>query len=391
MERVEEIEYFKFIKMKIGVPKEIKNNESRVALTPAGVANLVHYGHQLFVEKSAGKGSGFSDGEYSKAGAIIVDSAEEAWSMEMVMKVKEPIETEYKYFREGLILFTYLHLAAERELTKALIENKVIGIAYETVQLANGSLPLLTPMSEVAGRMATQKGAHFLEKPEGGKGILLGGVPGVRRARVAIIGGGVAGTNAAKIAMGIGADVTIIDSNADRLRYLDDIFGSAINTLISNPYNIAEQVRESDLIIGAVLIPGAKAPKLVSEEMIQSMEEGSVIVDIAIDQGGIFATTDKVTTHDNPTYIKHGVVHYAVANMPGAVPRTSTFALTNVTVPYAAEIANKGYKKACIDNKALLKGINTLEGFVTYQAVAEAHSLPYLNALSLLEESAEIA
>lgn len=370
--------------MRIGIPKEVKNNENRVAMTPAGVIHLVGGGHEVYIETEAGIGSGFTDKEYEEAGAVIVRTAQEAWSMDMVMKVKEPIQSEYIYFREGLILFTYLHLAAEHELTKALSEKKVVGIAYETVQLTNQSLPLLTPMSEVAGRMATQIGAQFLEKPKGGKGILLGGVPGVKRGQVTIIGGGVAGTNAAKIAVGLGANVTMIDVNPQRLRELDDIFGHRITTLMSNPYNIAHTVRESDLVIGAVLIPGAKAPKLVSTDIIQSMEPGSVIVDVAIDQGGIFETTDHLTTHDNPTYIKHGVVHYAVANMPGAVPRTSTIALTNVTVPYAVQIARKGYKRACLDNEALLKGINTLNGHVTYQAVAQAHDLPYVDAVTLL-------
>lgn len=370
--------------MRIGIPKEVKNNENRVAMTPAGVIHLVGSGHEVYIETEAGIGSGFTDEEYAKAGAVIVRTAQEAWLMDIVMKVKEPVQSEYVYFREGLILFTYLHLAAESELTKALVDKKVIGIAYETVQLANRSLPLLTPMSEVAGRMATQIGAQFLEKPKGGKGILLGGVPGVKRGKVTIIGGGVAGTNAAKIAVGLGADVTMIDVNPQRLRELDDIFGHRITTLMSNPYNIAHTVRESDLVIGAVLIPGAKAPKLVSTDIIQSMEPGSVIVDVAIDQGGIFETTDHLTTHDNPTYIKHGVVHYAVANMPGAVPRTSTIALTNVTVPYAAQIAAKGYKRACLDNEALLKGINTLNGHVTYQAVAQAHNLSYVDAATLL-------
>ncbi|MDN3018234.1 alanine dehydrogenase [Paenibacillus sp. BSR1-1] len=372
--------------MRIGVPKEIKNNENRVAMTPAGVVNLVKFGHEVMIEKGAGFGSGFTDEDYSSAGAKLVETAEEAWSMEMVMKVKEPLPSEYKYFREGLILFTYLHLAPEPELTKALIDKKVVGIAYETVQLANRSLPLLTPMSEVAGRMAAQIGAQFLEKVYGGKGILLSGVPGVQRGTVTIIGGGVAGTNAAKMAIGLGAKVTIIDLNPDRLRQLDDIFGSDVTTLMSNPYNIAEAVKESDLVIGAVLIPGAKAPKLVTQDMIKSMKPGSVVVDIAIDQGGIFETTDRITTHDNPTYERHGVVHYAVANMPGAVPRTSTIALTNVTVPYAVEIANKGYQKACLNNEALLKGINTLGGFVTYEAVAEAHGLEFKDTRSLLEK-----
>lgn len=372
--------------MRIGVPREIKNNENRVAMTPAGVINLVKFGHVVHIEAGAGLGSGFSDADYLEAGAIIVETAAEAWAMEMVMKVKEPLPEEYNYFREGLILFTYLHLAPEPELTKALIEKKVVGIAYETVQLINGSLPLLTPMSEVAGRMATQIGAQFLEKVHGGKGILLAGVPGVNRGKVTIIGGGVAGTNAAKMAIGLGASVTIIDLSPDRLRQLDDIFGSDVTTLMSNHYNIAEEVKGSDLVIGAVLIPGAKAPKLVTEEMIQSMSAGSVVVDIAIDQGGIFETTDRITTHDKPTYEKHGVVHYAVANMPGAVPRTSTIALTNVTVPYALQIANKGYKKACLENEALLKGINTLEGYVTYEAVAEAHGLEYADSRELLEK-----
>ncbi|MFD6508101.1 alanine dehydrogenase [Bacillus sp. NPDC060175] len=373
--------------MRIGIPTEIKNNENRVAMTPAGAVHLVQNGHEVFVQKGSGVGSGFTDEEYVQAGAKLVETAEEAWNQDMVMKVKEPVESEYGYFREGLILFTYLHLAPEPELTKALIDNKVVSIAYETVQLDNRSLPLLAPMSEVAGRMSAQIGAQFLEKNKGGKGILLAGVPGVKRGKVTIIGGGQAGTNAAKIAVGLGADVTIIDLSAERLRQLDDIFGNQVKTLMSNPYNIAEAVRESDLVIGAVLIPGAKAPKLVTEEMIQSMETGSVVVDIAIDQGGIFETTDRITTHDNPTYEKHGVVHYAVANMPGAVPRTSTLALTNVTVPYAVQIANKGYKEACLGNSALLKGINTLDGYVTFEAVAEAHGLQYADAKDLLEKA----
>lgn len=370
--------------MRIGVPKEIKNNENRVAMTPAGVMSLISFGHEVFIETNAGQGSGFLDEDYVRAGAKIVASASEAWSMEMVMKVKEPLPSEYKYFHAGLILFTYLHLAAEPELTKELLRKKVIGIAYETVQLPNRSLPLLTPMSEVAGRMSTQIGAQFLEKNHGGKGILLSGVPGVQRGKVTIIGGGVAGTNAAKMAVGLGAQVTIIDLNPDRLRQLDDIFGSEITTLMSNPFNIAGAVKESDLVIGAVLIPGAKAPKLVSKEMISSMNQGSVVVDIAIDQGGIFETSDRITTHDNPTYEKYGVVHYAVANMPGAVPRTSTMALTNVTVPYALQIANKGYKDACLSNEQLLKGINTFNGAVTYQAVAQSLNLEYKDAKSLL-------
>ncbi|KGX93361.1 alanine dehydrogenase [Pontibacillus halophilus JSM 076056 = DSM 19796] len=372
--------------MRIGIPKEIKNNENRVAITPAGVMTLLHAGHEVVVEQDAGIGSGFTNEEYQEAGAQVVATAREAWGQEMVMKVKEPLKEEYDYFYEGLILFTYLHLAAEPELTKALIERKVIGIAYETVQSSNGSLPLLTPMSEVAGRMSAQIGAQFLEKSRGGMGILLGGIPGVRRGKVTVIGGGVVGTNAAKIASGLGADVTIVDLNPERLRQLDDIFGSSINTLMSNPLNIQEAIQESDLVIGAVLIPGAKAPKLVTEEMVSNMMEGSVIVDVAIDQGGIFETTDRITTHDNPTYEKHGVLHYAVANMPGAVPRTSTIGLTNVTVPYALQLANKGYQQAAKDNEPLCKGINTINGYVTYKAVAESHQLDYADIHDLLSQ-----
>ena len=372
--------------MRIAIPTEIKNNENRVAITPAGVIHLVNSGHEVYVQKGAGIGSGFKDDAYKQAGAVILETAAEAWAMDMVMKVKEPIVSEYQYFREGLILFTYLHLAAEKPLTQALIDKKVAAIAYETVQLANGSLPLLTPMSEVAGRMSVQVGAQFLEKFEGGKGILLAGVPGVRRGKVAIIGGGVAGTNAAKIAIGFGAEVTIIDSNSDRLRQLDDIFGYQVSTIMSNPFNIAEAVKNSDLVIGSVLIPGAKAPKLVTEVMVKSMEPGSVIVDIAIDQGGSVETVDRATTHDDPVYLKHEVLHYSVANMPGAVPQTSTLALTNVTVPYALQIANKGYQQACLDNEALCKGINTLGGYVTYKAVADAHGYEFEDTRTLLSK-----
>lgn len=356
--------------MIIGIPKEIKNNENRVAITPAGVDAFVRAGHQVIIETGAGLGSSFTDEDYIATGAKMVGSAQEAWSAEMVMKVKEPVASEYQYFREDLLLFTYLHLAAEPELTKALVDNKVTAVAYETVSV-NRTLPLLTPMSEVAGRMAAQVGAQFLEKVYGGKGILLSGVPGVQRGKVTIIGGGVAGTNAAKMAIGLGAQVTVIDLSPERLRQLDDIFGTDVTTLISNPFNIAEAVKESDLVIGAVLIPGSKAPKLVTEEMVQSMNPGSVIVDIAIDQGGIFETTDRISTHDDPTYVKHEVVHYAVANMPGAVPRTSTIALTNVTVGYALQMANKGVQKAIADNPALKLGVNTANGSVTYEAVAK--------------------
>ncbi|SRR5690606_15143749 len=371
--------------MKIGVPREILNNENRVAMTPSGAETLLASGHEVYVEKDAGAGSGFTDDEYLQAGAKIVNTAEEAWSQELVMKVKAPLEEEFPFFREDLIIFTYLHLANEPKLTDELIAKKVTGIAYETVQLPNRTLPLLTPMSEIAGRMSTQIGAQFLEKIHGGQGILLGGVPGVERGKVTIIGGGIAGTNAAKIAVGLGAEVTIIELSVDRCRYLDDLFKNQVTTLISNSYNIARAVENSDLVIGTVLIPGAKAPKLVSEEMVKSMKPGSVIIDIAIDQGGIFETSDKVTTHDNPTYIKHEVVHYAVANMPGAVPRTSTIALTNATVPYVLQIANKGYKQACLDNEALRKGINTLKGHITYKSVAEAFDYEYTNVESLLD------
>jgi alanine dehydrogenase len=375
--------------MIIGVPAEIKNNENRVAITPSGVMTLTASGHKVLVESNAGQGSGFKNEDYAAAGAQILDSASDVWAAEMVMKVKEPLQSEYKYFRKDLILFTYLHLAAEPELAKALTESRVNAIAYETVE-SNRTLPLLTPMSEVAGRMSAQIGAQFLEKPKGGKGILLAGVPGVRRGKVTIIGGGVVGTNAAKVAIGLGADVTIIDLSPDRLRQLDDIFGNSIQTLMSNPLNIAQAVAESDLVIGAVLIPGAKAPKLVTEEMIKSMTPGSVIVDVAIDQGGIFETVDRITTHDNPTYDKHGVVHYAVANMPGAVPRTSTIALTNVTVPYALQIANKGAQKALMDNPSLKAGLNTAAGYVTYEAVAHDLGYDYVPAEEALEKAVQI-
>ncbi|SEM70070.1 L-alanine dehydrogenase [Mesobacillus persicus] len=371
--------------MLIGVPKEIKNNENRVALTPAGVATFLQAGHKVLIEASAGLGSGFTNEDYLEAGAKIVQSPKEIWAQaDMIMKVKEPIQSEYQYFREDAILFTYLHLAAEAELAKALIDSRMTAIAYETVE-ENRTLPLLTPMSEVAGRMASQIGAQFLEKPKGGKGVLLGGVPGVSRSKVTIIGGGVVGTNAAKIAIGLGADVTIVDLNPDRLRQLDDIFGASIQTLMSNPLNIAEAVKNSDLVIGAVLIPGSKAPKLVTADMVSSMSPGSVIVDVAVDQGGIFETVDKITTHDAPTYEKYGVVHYAVANMPGAVPRTSTLALTNVTVPYALQIANKGVKQAITDNKALALGVNTVGGAITYKAVAQDLGYEYVSLDKALE------
>ena len=378
------------VNMIIGVLKEIKNNENRVAMTPAGVVNLVKAGQTVIIEKDAGLGSSFTNEEYIEAGASIIDSASEIWSKsEMIMKVKEPLPSEYKYFREGLILFTYLHLAAEPELAQALVENKVTAIAYETITV-NRTLPLLTPMSEVAGRMATQIGAQYLEKSKGGKGVLLSGIPGVNRGKVTIIGGGVVGTNAARIALGLGAEVTIIDLNPTRLRELDDIFGSSIQTLMSNPYNIAEAVKTSDLVIGSVLIPGAKAPKLVSEDMVRSMQPGSVIVDVAIDQGGNFETVDHPTTHDDPIYVKHDVLHYAVANIPGAVPRTATVGLTNVTVPYAAQIGAKGVAKAIQDNSAIGTGVNVINGKVTYEAVAHDLGYNYISLEEVINEPAII-
>lgn len=366
--------------MIIGVPKEIKNNENRVALTPAGVATFLTNGHRVLVEKNAGLGSGFTNEEFEKMGAEIKDNASDVWSKsDMILKVKEPLSSEFNYFRPGLILFTYLHLAADKDLTLALKEKGVIAIAYETVKVGQ-CLPLLTPMSEVAGRMSVQIGAHFLQKANGGQGILLSGVPGVAPGKVTIIGGGIVGTNAAKMAIGLGADVYIIDLSAERLRQLDDLFGNQVKTLISNQSNIAEYVAQADLLIGAVLIPGAKAPKLVNEKMVESMKPGAVIVDVAIDQGGIVETIDRITTHDNPVFKKHGVLHYSVANMPGAVPRTSTLALTNVTVPYALEIANKGISQAISENNALKLGLNVANGYITCQAVAQSFNMDHIQA-----------
>lgn len=363
--------------MKLGIPKEIKNSENRVAVTPAGVEALTKAGHEVFIEAGAGMGSGFNNASYERAGASMLQTAEEVWTQaDMVMKVKEPLPAEYRFFRPGLVLFTYLHLAAEPELAKALMAHKVTGIAYETIEV-NHTLPLLTPMSEIAGRMASQIGAHFLEKAQFGKGILLSGVPGVKKGKVTIIGGGIVGTSAAKIALGLGADVTVIDLNPDRLRQLEDLFDGKIHTLISNSKNIADSVAEADLLIGAVLIPGAKAPMLVTDDMVRQMEAGSVIIDVAVDQGGIVETIDRVTTHDNPVYEKHGVIHYAVANMPGAVPRTSTIALTNATLPYALLIAKKGLKDSILGSHALQLGLNTFDGHMTNEAVARDLSLHY--------------
>lgn len=370
--------------MIIGVPREIKLMEQRVGMTPAGVAELTRHGHTVWIEADAGIGSGFSNEAYVMAGAEIVDSAEKVWSADMVCKVKEPLAAEYGYFREDLLLFTYLHLAAEPDLTQALLDSKCTAIAYETVEPESGGLPLLQPMSEVAGRMSTEVGAHYLKNMHGGQGILLGGVPGVAPGHVVIIGGGVAGTNAAKMAVGLGARVTMLDINANRLRELDDIFGSQIETVMSNRYNIAQKVKEADLLIGAVLIPGTKAPKLVSAEMVKSMKDGSVIVDIAIDQGGCIETIDRVTYHDDPTYIQHGVVHYSVGNMPGAVARTSTLALTNVTLPYAVRLANVGWRAACLADPALMLGLNTVGGNVVYEGVAASLDYEYVAPESLM-------
>jgi len=361
----------------VGLPKEIKDNEYRVGLTPAGVRALKDAGHQILVETNAGAGSGFEDSLYERAGGTIVTPAADVWARsEMIVKVKEPIAPEYPHMREGQLLFTYLHLAPDRELTSELLKRKVTGIAYETITDGRGTLPLLTPMSEVAGRMAIQVGAHYLEKMSGGRGILLGGVPGVPAARVVIIGGGVVGTNAAKIAVGMGAHVTIIDNNLDRLRELDDIFLSKISTLASSAYMIHDAISQADLIVGAVLVPGAAAPKLITRSMLKDVPNGAVIVDVAVDQGGCIETTHP-TTHSNPTYYVEGVLHYCVANMPGAVPRTSTFALTNATLPYALKLANKGFLRAITSDPGLKQGVNTYAGHCTYEAVASAQGIAY--------------
>jgi alanine dehydrogenase len=338
------------------------------------------------VEKGAGVGSGFDDADYAASGAKILPDAESVWgAADMIVKVKEPLAAEYAFMRQGLLVFTYFHLAPEPELTRVLIERGVDAVAYETVELPNRSLPLLTPMSEIAGRMSVQIGAHFLEKRHGGRGVLLGGVPGVLPCCVAIVGGGVVGTNAAKMAVGLGAKVTILDVNLDRLRYLDDIFGTAVQTVASNSCNVAEAVRAADLVVGSVLVPGARAPKLVTEAMVKNMKPGSVMVDVSIDQGGCIETMDHTTTHSDPTFTRYGVIHYSVPNIPGAVPRTSTLALTNATLPYAALLANKGFRDAVKANAALAKGVNVTEGKVTYQAVAQAHNLAYVPLEKVLE------
>lgn len=364
--------------MIIGVPKEIKTGENRVGATPAGVDALVKAGHEVLIEMGAGNGSGFSDEQYRDAGAELVPAAAEVWQAEMVLKIKEPIKPESQLLHEDLLLFTYLHLANPElgELTHALMDKKVTAIAYETVELADGTLPLLRPMSEVAGKMAVQVGAHYLEKASGGRGKLLGGVPGVRPSTVVIIGGGTVGTNAALVALGMGAHVIIIDLNIDRLRYLSEILRGNLTTLSSNPHNIAEAVKRADVLIGAVLIPGARAPCLVTREMVRSMKPGSVIVDVAIDQGGCIETS-RPTTHSDPVYVEEGMIHYCVTNMPGGVPRTSTYALTNATLPYALELANLGLVKAVKRDPALAKGVNVYKGHITCEGVANAHGLEY--------------
>jgi alanine dehydrogenase len=373
--------------MRIGIPKEIKTNENRVALVPAGAEALVAAGHSVSVERGAGDGSGFSDQLYERAGARIVADADGVWAeADMIMKVKEPIATEWKRMRRGQTIFTYFHFAADEALTRAHLKSGAVCIAYETVELPSRELPLLTPMSEVAGRMAVQEGAKYLEKLYGGRGVLLGGVPGVLPARVVILGGGIVGINAAKMAAGMGAQVVILDISLERLRYLSDVMPANVQLLHSNRLAILEQIQMADLVIGAVLIPGAKAPSLVRREDLKKMQPGSVIVDVAVDQGGCVETI-KPTTHENPTYVIDGVIHYAVANMPGAVPRTSTLALTNATLPYALQLANKGWRQAVRDNAALRKGLNMIDGKVVYPAVAEAFGLESMNVERAIESA----
>lgn len=370
--------------MIIGVPKETKNNENRVALTPAGTQELVKRGHVVYVQATAGVGSGFTDDEYIKAGAkMIPDAAGVFNKAEMIMKVKEPVEEEYKLIKRDQLVFTYFHFASYEPLTRAMIASGAICLAYETVERIDGSLPLLVPMSEVAGRMAIQEGAKYLEKPLKGRGILLGGVPGVKPAKVLILGGGVVGTNAAKIAAGMGADVTIMDLNINRLRYLDDVMPKNVHTVVSNEYTIREMIRDSDLIVGGVLVPGAKAPKLITRDMLKTMRPGTVLVDVAVDQGGCIETC-RPTTHEDPTYIIDDVVHYCVANMPGAVPYTSTLALTNATLPYAIRLANQGWKKASQESMELRNGLNVIHGEVVYKAVADSFNLPYSDVKKFL-------
>lgn len=370
--------------MKIGVPTEIKSNEYRVGLIPAGVSEYVRQGHQVFVQKGAGDGSAIVDEEYLKVGATILDTADEVWgAADMIVKVKEPLKPEYERMRRGQIVYTYFHLAAVPELAQVLLEREVAAVAYETIQLPDGRLPLLEPMSEVAGRMAVQVGARCLEREQGGKGVLLGGVPGVKRGKVVILGGGVVGTNAAKIAVGMGARVTLLDINLSRLRYLDDIFGNAIDTQYSNREMIAHEVRDADLVVGAVLIPGAKAPHLVTREHLKEMPNGSVVVDVSVDQGGCIETC-RPTTHENPTYEVEGVVHYCVANMPGAVAQTSTYALNNTTLPYGLAIANQGLEEAVAGDRPLQLGVNTYRGACVHDVVADSLGIDYTPLTDLL-------
>ncbi len=369
--------------MIIGVPKEIKNNENRVALTPAGVAEMKNNGHSVYVQATAGEGSGFADEEYAAAGAVILPTIEEVYSIaEMIIKVKEPIASEYPLIKKEQLLFTYFHFASSEPLTHAMIERQAICLAYETVEKTDRSLPLLVPMSEVAGRMSIQEGAKYLEKPLKGRGILLGGVPGVPPAKVLVLGGGIVGTQAAKMAAGLGAQVTIMDVSLPRLRQLDDIMPANVMTQMSNNYNIRKAIVETDLIIGAVLIPGAKAPHLITRDMLKLMRPGTVLVDVAVDQGGCIETCTP-TTHENPTFIIDDIVHYCVANMPGAVPYTSTLALTNATLPYAVQLANKGWQKACTENEELKKGLNIAKGKILYKGVADAWNLPFNEELVL--------
>lgn len=363
--------------MIVGVPKEIKNNENRVGMTPAGVAELIKHGHTVYVQHTAGEGSGFADAEYEAVGAKILGTIEEVYAIaEMIVKVKEPIEPEYALIKEDQLLFTYFHFASDKELTDAMQKSKAVCLAYETVRLADGSLPLLIPMSEVAGRMSIQEGMRFLEKPQLGKGILLGGVPGVKPAKVLVLGAGTVGTNAAIVAAGTGAEVTITDISLKRLRYLDETLPKNVKTLYSSEHNIKAELPTTDLVIGSVLIPGDKTPHLITKDMLKLMKPGTVLVDVAIDQGGCFETSH-ATSHSDPVYVIDGVVHYAVANIPGAVPYTSTLALTNATLPYAVALADKGWKKACKDDAALAKGLNMVGGKVTFKAVADVWGLPY--------------
>jgi alanine dehydrogenase len=371
--------------VRIGVPREIKDQEGRVGITPAGVHELVDAGHAVLIETGAGEGSGISDRDYERRGARITRAAEEVWAAEMIMKVKEPLAEEYSYLHNGQILYTYLHLAAALELTQVLLKSRTVAIAYETVQLADNDLPLLTPMSEVAGRMAIQEGAFYLQETAGGKGTLLGGVTGVAPANVVIIGGGVVGTHAAKVAIGMGAQVTVLERNPRRMAYLDDVLHGRVMAIMSNPVTLEQAVAYADLLVGAVLIPGARAPRLVTEAMVRTMKPGSVIVDVAVDQGGCVETTEP-TSHTHPIIMKYDVLHYGVTNMPGALPRTSTYALTNATIGYALAIAGKGWQRAAIESPALAHGINTAEGYLTHPAVAEAHGLTYTPLEKLLQK-----